>query len=135
MEQQDVQRIDATIQQLKLVWIAIVASAPFSAMVLVAAIPAQQGGGMLAVAAAGVLSGLPALPMVWRYRAALDAFVNSRVSDATALMRALVLGAAIAEAPMLIGIVQYAMLAHAPTLLLLCAESFALMLLFRPTGR
>jgi hypothetical protein len=135
MEQSDTVRIAAGIRQLQVLWLAFLASAPFSALVVLAAIPSRSPAEGLLFGALGLLTALPALMMAPRFRHELDAWNNGRSADIGALQRALVFGATAAETPMLVGVVQYALQANPAILLLLSAVSFATTLLFRPRGR
>lgn len=132
METKDIDRISATMRQLQILWLAFIASSPFSTIVLLVAIPPQSPPAGLMFAVIGALSGFPALPLAARYRRVLDAYTSGSADDASLVQRALVFGAVAAETPMLVGVVQYALQANALALLLLSGLSFGLMLLLRP---
>lgn len=135
MEPQDQERIDRNLHQLKMLWLGFATSPPFSALVLLLVLPAGPAGGMPLFTAVGLLTSLLCVPMAARFRRALYAYCSGRVVEPVALQRALIFGAMTAEIPMLIGIAQYALRPNTPALLLLCAASFALSLMFLPRKR
>lgn len=135
MEQDLSSQSAAQIRQLQFLWLGFAFGVPFSAGVLLIALPAQWSGAELPYLAVGLLSALMTLPMVSRFRRALDDFAGGRDDNAMALQRAMVFGAMTSEIPLFIGILQFLLHASAPALLLLCLLSFVLLMFFRPRLR